>query len=296
MLEAVNSENPSWKRRPHFRHEKSAELDSCSDVALIAAAKACVAEIDEILLPQVEIPAEARTSGGTVIRQTLKSEAVITKVTAYEFVDMTDAVLTLEDGQQIYVRLTASGSVKSNAAKQGPLAEIVIDLSDPVLRTADRATLRRHISLSADHRIWCRNQAWNARQVEAQRLADQAASDYVETQPAAAVIPTSGSYRYSWSASWLRSEMMMENANLLLEGSPFREVLCNAISVLVRQPSESPVDFAIQLEEQQVPREATLEFLTKLHLAVRAKTAEAIHSASQARMENLRRLLASRTH
>lgn len=293
-LEAVNSQNPSWKRRPHFRHEKAGELDSCLDSALLVASNACISEIEQILLPSEEITAKAKTSEGRVVHQTIKTEAVLAVVVAYEFVDSTDAVLTLEGGQNIYVRLIASAAGLTNVAKQDAIVEIVIDLSDPVLRTADRATLRKHISLSPNHRTWCRNQFWNSKRMEAQDLADQKAREYVEPSPIASTPSISGSYRYLWSASWPGNEAMIMEVKALLEKSPNQDVICDAIRPLERQPYVSPIDFAIQLETLQVPREETLHFLHKLHLVVRTKTSDTALITSRQRLENLRDLLTHR--
>lgn len=182
-LEAVNSENPSWKRRPHFRHHKAPELESCADAAVITGAKSCFDELGEILLPGATFVGEAQCLDRQTIRETVEVEPTVAKVVAYEFIDMTDAVLTLADGQQLYVRLIAQGaSKKIQSPKQGPLAEIIIDISDPVLRTADRATLRDHISLSAKHRMWCKNQRWATWEADAAMRANRLAREHDEQQ------------------------------------------------------------------------------------------------------------------
>lgn len=81
------------------------------------------------------------------------------EVAGYEFVDATDAILTLVSGEQFYVRLIASGITGAESTpKQTQYAEVLIDISDPVLRTASKEELRAHISLSPTQRRWCGNQ------------------------------------------------------------------------------------------------------------------------------------------
>lgn len=172
ILEAVNSENPFWKRRPHFRHHDSHELDDCAVAALLASSRAALIEVTDFALPELVAEGKATSSEGKVFTETLREPSEVQGVTAYEFVDTTDAVLTLADGQQVYVRLIAAGVSRGDLqAKQTVFAEIIIDISDPMLRTADRDALRRHISLNPGSRIWCGNQ----RVAELQRLADEIA-------------------------------------------------------------------------------------------------------------------------
>lgn len=281
-LEAVNSQNPDWKRRPHFRHQKSDELKSCGDAAFVAAIKSCISEMDEFVTPACENTAEVRAPGGRMVNSTLSSEESLGKVVAYEFVDVTDAVLTLENGQQIYVRLIASGRF-DGTAKQGPLAEIVIDLTDPVLRTADRATLRRHISLGAERRTWCRNQVWDVKQAEAKRLADVKASEYLTPPVGSQILAPVGQYRYVRSASWWQfSEKLLADVRTAMPDSPQSDAMYRAVVKMVRQPTFSPVDFAVRREADGISREVTLGCLHTLRLVVRGKVAESTFGGAKA--------------
>ena len=180
VLEAVNSENPAWKRRPHFRHHKSPELENCTEAGIVAAIKAVFSDLDVITLPSIKATAEARAPDGTVFRETLREEAQPSEISSYEFLDTTDAVLTLSDGEKVYVRLIASGSINAKLSpKQTQFAEVVIDISDAVLSTADRATLRQYISLSQADRMWCHHQRMQSLLESAQKRVDKKAEEYV---------------------------------------------------------------------------------------------------------------------
>lgn len=107
-LEAVNAENPLWKRRPHFRHYQAPELEDCAQQAVLTGAREALTQATEIKLPEVR-------AGRIVVAQDqvdFAAEAVQPEqqmaVEAVELVDATDAILTLAGGEQIYVRLVAT--------------------------------------------------------------------------------------------------------------------------------------------------------------------------------------------
>lgn len=157
-LEAVNSQNPYWKNRPHFRHYKAAETEACGQTAVLAVAMAVLAEVGAFQLPDLVGRGEAKSKDGKPFEATSIEHGEVQEVSAYEFVDETDAILTLKNGEQVYVQLTARPLAEGLAIqKQNQLAEIIIQIDDPVLRTADWDTMRRHIRLSPSARTWCRN-------------------------------------------------------------------------------------------------------------------------------------------
>ena len=164
VLEAVNSENPNWKRRPSFRHHSSTEKSECHDASLLLGAKDCLTQINEFLLPKAALDNSVGIVNDAEKHTEADAENVVANVSAYEFIDATDAILTLSNGQQIYVRLTAKPISSSDAQpKQSALAEIIISVADPVLQTADREIMRSHISLTKN-KIWCQNQFWDNKQ------------------------------------------------------------------------------------------------------------------------------------
>lgn len=157
-LEAVNSQNPHWKHRPHFRHYKAPETEACGQAAVLGVAMAVLAEVGAFQLPDLIGRGTAKSKDGKPFESTSSEHGEVQEVSAYEFIDATDAILTLKNGEQVYVRLTARPLAETIATqKQSQLAEIIIQIDDPVLRTADWETMRRHIRLSPSARTWCRH-------------------------------------------------------------------------------------------------------------------------------------------
>lgn len=156
-LEAVNAENPQWRRRPHFRHEKSPELPTCLRSAVLTGARALLAAATEFLVPTLTVAAQVRAPDGKVFEETEVVPERRVGITRLSFQDETDAVLLLEDGREVRVRLVASARATEDS-QDAPLADIIIDVSDPDLQSADPEMLRRRITLGGDaarHR-WCR--------------------------------------------------------------------------------------------------------------------------------------------
>lgn len=153
-LEAVNAQNPYWKKRPHFRHYQAPELEDCTTSAVLTAAKEIVKTIKNLKLPSFEVTQEVETALGRKFTGKAKVAEEVVQVTAAEFVDSTDAILTLADGQKIRLRLVAKARRSSDPAEP-VMGEIAIDLTDPVLQTADPEMLREHITLTGSARRWC---------------------------------------------------------------------------------------------------------------------------------------------
>lgn len=152
-LEAVNAQNPYWKKRPHFRHYQAPELEDCATSAVLTAAKEIVKTITELKLPSFEVSQEIETPSGRKFTGKAKVSEEIVQVAAAEFVDSTDAILTLGDGQKIRLHLVATARRSSDPTEQ-VIGEIAIDLTDPVLQTADPKMLREHITLTGSARRW----------------------------------------------------------------------------------------------------------------------------------------------
>lgn len=168
-LEAVNSENTNWKKRPHFRHCDAPETNKCSQTAAFAGAKHILANLKKIALPG--IPAQ-RASHAPADGFDAASKPELAVISAIEFVDYADAIMTLDDGRQVYVRLVATATPRSNDAKQTRLAEIEIDIFDPVLRAANPDAIRQRLSLSPSACHWCHGHRASSPNAEQARPAD----------------------------------------------------------------------------------------------------------------------------
>lgn len=82
----------------------------------------------------------------------------------------------------------------------------------------------------------------------------------------------SDGYRYLWGAYWWTSSgQLFVDVRAALPASPHADTVYRALVGMVRQPRVTPVDFAVHLEREGVPRATALECLTTLQLAVREK-------------------------
>ena len=181
-LEAVNSQNPYWRKRPHFRHYQAPELEDCGVGAVLAAAREIIKTITEIKLPAFEEMHELVASTGKVITGSARVEEEIVPVEDVELVDATDAILTLAGGVKIRVRLVANMH-RSSDPSEPVTAEIAINLEDPLLRTADPEALRQHITLGNAARTWCHYFNEQAVQKLALQDANVKLANYDDHQP-----------------------------------------------------------------------------------------------------------------
>ncbi|MDK9704610.1 MAG: hypothetical protein OEL20_15860 [Sulfuritalea sp.] len=153
-LEAVNAQNPNWKRRPHFRHYEAPELVDCAQQAVLTGAREALKQANEIELPALRVKRIMAAQDRMEFVAEVNEPAHRVQIEGVEFVDATDAVLTLSDGQQVYVRLVATAK-RPGDPKQLKISEVLIDISDPVLRTANPEVLRQHITLGSRAKHWC---------------------------------------------------------------------------------------------------------------------------------------------
>ena len=193
VLEAVNSENPTPKLRMHFRHSDGEETETCVTGAVLAGARAQLSVGTALILPAYSVTGSAKAADGrefNALEQSAQSRATIEQI---QWVDETDALLTLADGRQLRVRLmaTSGGLGVQRLGDDDPLAEILIDVSDPLLRDADPEELRRRITLDTAAKRWCHH--WQASELVdvATRVAQSKANSYwADKQAAAAAVAT----------------------------------------------------------------------------------------------------------
>ena len=190
VLEAVNSENPTPKLRMHFRHSDGEETETCVTGAVLAGARAQLTVGTPLILPAYSVNGSAKAVDGrefNALEQSAQSRATIEQI---QWIDETDALLTLADGRQLRVRLLAvsGGLGVQRLGDDNHLAEILIDVSDPLLRDADPEELRSRITLDTAAKRWCHH--WQASELvdEATRVAQSKADSYWADKQAAAAV------------------------------------------------------------------------------------------------------------
>jgi hypothetical protein len=135
----------------HFRHPDGTTKDSCVVVSERIAATWRLREIGVIDLPRHEVGANAVGFSGAGYEGWAEAPAETVAISRAHMVDHATALLTLDDGRQLYVDLTGT---KEQDGAGGSHAVISVDLSDPALagmsieeiraRLKPRRVLHRH--------------------------------------------------------------------------------------------------------------------------------------------------------
>lgn len=156
-LVAVNAGKRVFKRRPHFRHPEGAGRDTCE----VLAAHALVLERfrNEGLLTLPGRGRGQRITGlsGRTYDAWVESPPERVKTHRFDIVDRAHAILTLDDGRKLMVRLTGrvrvSEDVGLNDPSDIPTLEIFID--DPEIAALPPEELRKRIHLLVEAGAWC---------------------------------------------------------------------------------------------------------------------------------------------
>ena len=169
-LEAVNSENPNWTRRPHFRHHHCVEQPDCT---LRSARRAALDHLAR--LPRIELPGNRRHHGETVA------------INRTRLVDTTSLVLTLDDGREVLVRLVAT--LGGEEPTQSLIPEVLIELPKETLLSATSDELRRHLATGPGNRAWCLTQVSPASSAPITRPAGPSGNTPVVQSPQSRELP-----------------------------------------------------------------------------------------------------------
>lgn len=136
---ATNAEDR--RRRPHFRHPKGTERDSCLIVSARHAAMELFKKQGQLDLPSRRYTARVKGLSGVEHEGYFSHPAERVTVTDMRFCDTTKALLTLDDGRELIVHLVAA----EEDVGEGGHAAIRVVLDDPDLASIPREELRKRI-------------------------------------------------------------------------------------------------------------------------------------------------------
>lgn len=139
-------------RRPHFRHPKGTERDSCMIVSARHAAMSLFLEEGLIDLPARRYKATVRGLSGKEHHGEFDHAPERVSVSAMRFIDITKAMLTLADGRELLVHLVAT----EDGEAEDSSAAIVVVMDDPDLATLPRNELRKRIRPLLSQGEWLR--------------------------------------------------------------------------------------------------------------------------------------------
>ena len=173
-LTAVNAAKTRWKKRPHFRHPEGTERDQCAIIAARKALEAVMSGQHRILLPRRCRSARQEGLIGHYFEAWVNQPAEPVAVTDCNFVDQTEAILTLDDGRQLTVRLVGRLGAVDHGNQQALQARIEICVDDPDVAGMSPKEIMSWIELRWSEGCWLRH--WNDDALD-RVAADHAAAD-----------------------------------------------------------------------------------------------------------------------
>lgn len=168
-LTAVNAAKFTWQKRPHFRHPDGSERKDCNILTARAALMAQLAEHDQIVLPGRRLNATPIIG---ISGKAYDAWAVLPpqKVHIKSFVhhDKVSAILTLDDGKQVLVKLV--GSLTQNSDGEAiPVIQVLVN--DDNLVSLEPAELKNKLHLLIESGTWC-GQHWADEELKIKAMQD----------------------------------------------------------------------------------------------------------------------------
>lgn len=146
----------TYIQKPHFKHQAGVVKDSCLVLAARAAALRLLVEDGMIDLPSRNRTTSWQGLSGAEYQGTAAIQAQRRKVANFQFRDRTSAVLTLDDGRQVVVKLTGTNiqTEQSSGTTADRCASIFIDINDPRLAGMSPDELRSRLRLLPEPLCW----------------------------------------------------------------------------------------------------------------------------------------------
>lgn len=180
-LTAINAGKFTWQHRPHFRHPKGAAREKC----LIVAARRAIDEMfgrqGRIVLPRRRRSREVEGLSGNYHDAWVERPAETVRVSDCAFEDEANAVLTLDDGRRLHVRLVGRSELANNSGDEDRLtACIEIQADDPVVANMDPEEILSRLELVWTEGCWVRHWADEKMNAEAEASAIAKAIDALD--------------------------------------------------------------------------------------------------------------------
>lgn len=146
----------TYVQKPHFKHSNGVVKDSCLILVARAAALRLLAEEGMIELPSRTRSASWKGLSGAEYQGAATTQAQSIRVTRSQFRDSTSAVLTLEDGKELVVRLTGTNIQPESSSEDDSdgRATIYIEIDDPRLAGLSPSELRSRLKLLPESLCW----------------------------------------------------------------------------------------------------------------------------------------------
>ncbi|WP_233202998.1 hypothetical protein [Chitinimonas sp. BJB300] len=157
-LKSINAARSCDERRirPHFRHPENTEKDSCLVVSARQASIALWYEQGVIELPKRTALASMKGVSGYKYEGRANRNSERVRIQKVQSIDITRALLTLDDGRELLVYLVAE---EVEPDEHGKRAIITLRIDDPKLASLAPEELRKHINILLSKAEW--NKCWS---------------------------------------------------------------------------------------------------------------------------------------
>lgn len=173
-LTAVNAAKKQFVVRPHFRHPDGAKKKDCMVLTARAAAIAALKPGDRITLPAKRFGAHVIGLSGQRYEAWVTKPREVVNIRYAHLRDKVTAVLTLDDGREVLVRLTGMAG-GGDDDEIHPVIQVEVD--DPQLASLDLKELKTRLHLLMETASWCgphwdEDEQTRLAQAQAQRQAE----------------------------------------------------------------------------------------------------------------------------
>lgn len=180
-LIAVNAGKSVWKRRPHFRHPEGSARAECGIVAARKAVEAMFSRQERIVLPRRLRSGKVEGLSGTYYDAWVERAAEAVSVAQCDFTDEAKALLILDDGRRLLVRLVGRGEMGDNSEGESHLtACIEIQADDPAISRMTPEQVLARLQLVWNEGCWVRHWTDSELDAEASAAAMERATDALD--------------------------------------------------------------------------------------------------------------------
>lgn len=213
-LTAVNAATTQWQIRPHFRHPDGAERNACLILSARAVALTLLQKNDRVVLPARRVDAQVVGVSGKHYNAWVAKPAESVSVKSFKTRDQVSAVLTLDDGREVLVRLTGSVS-EGDVGEVLPAIEVLVD--DPAIAALDPEALKERLYLLVEGGTWCGHH-WEDSELrgKAQHQAESKALNALDWLPKEASPELEGYNSQESALHWLTKEILRQSGRLLV--------------------------------------------------------------------------------
>lgn len=155
LLTAINAGKVTWKRRPHFRHPEGAAREKCIIIAARRAIDEMFSRQEQIVLPRRRRSRQVEGLSGNYHDAWVERPAELAHLSDCSFEDEANAILTLDDGRRLHVRLVGRGDVTSGPRNEDRLtAYIEIRADDPAVANMNPEEIFARLELVWNAGCW----------------------------------------------------------------------------------------------------------------------------------------------